>query len=117
MTSEVVVAAYVARLAELPLRRFAALVWFALGFSRPEVAKLLGTSVGTVDQYRQLGMRQAGLRVTADLVRRAIREGLIGPDPMPLELDARAWVGGERRGDLYRIELDRRVAQIRARGR
>ncbi len=118
MTSQSAQASYVARLADLSPRQFAALIWLALGFTRLEVAKLLGTTVGSADQYRQLGMRRAGLRSTADLVRRAIREGLVELAPTDLERDARAWVGDPTLAitEWIRIrdELHQRVARLRA---
>lgn len=52
----------------------------ALGKTAKEVAKELGISFRTAEGHKAIIMKQLGLRTTAELVRYAIRVGLIDPN-------------------------------------
>lgn len=54
----------------------------AEGFNAPEIGEQLGISATTVDTYRQRGMEKLDLRHRSELVRFALRTGLLhSPDP------------------------------------
>ncbi|MGC8782546.1 MAG: response regulator transcription factor, partial [Anaerolineae bacterium] len=52
----------------------------AEGYSSPEIAERLVISPRTVETHRANIMRKLELRSTADLIRYAIRHGLISPE-------------------------------------
>ena len=65
-------------LEKLTSRQLEVMRMVALGFRTRDIAEKLKLSVKTVESHRQEVMRRLALRNTADLVRYAIRVGLVG---------------------------------------
>ena len=69
------------RVLPLSLREREVLTLVAEGFSTREIATELGLSHKTVEVHRRRIMDKLDLHKVADLVRYAVREGLVGLDP------------------------------------
>jgi DNA-binding NarL/FixJ family response regulator len=63
----------------LTRRQSEILKFYAEGFSSKEIAYRLGLSIKTVSTHRESILRRLGLRTTSELIRFAIREGIIEP--------------------------------------
>jgi two-component system response regulator NreC len=68
----------VALVSDLTPREKEVLVLIAEGFTNPEIAEELVISVKTVDRHRENIMRKLNLHSRIDLVKYALRQGLIG---------------------------------------
>lgn len=69
-------------LTRLSPRQIEVLRFVAEGQSTREIAERLGLSVKTVESHRGALMRRLEARSLADLVRYAMRTGLVGPEPL-----------------------------------
>lgn len=67
-------------LADLTPRELEVMSLIADGLSNPEIGEKLGISVKTVDRHRENIMRKLGVHSRIDLVKYAIKEGLIDLD-------------------------------------
>jgi two-component system response regulator NreC len=67
----------VALVSDLTPREKEVLVLIAEGFTNPEIAEELVISVKTVDRHRENIMRKLNLHSRIDLVKYALRQGLI----------------------------------------